>query len=138
MKQYLAVFLVGTLLLAGCSAGGRIAGNDNGLAPAPASDLSPEEQEQKAFLIFEQILDMPPDARPEQVLARKKMLYRQIIDTYPGAVLSQECYWRLISLYVYERKEESSRQAEALFKEFQQKYPDSKFMKVVTDVMAER
>lgn len=100
--------------------------------PAP---LSREEQEKKALEAFNKILELTETGSREEILPRLENAYLDIINNYPEAPLAQESYWRLIIIYTRDYNPPKTEEAEKIFKEFIQTYPDSPFKKDIEDTM---
>jgi hypothetical protein len=92
----------------------------------PVQQLSRAEQKEQAYEIFEQILNLSNTPGVEKDVPRIKELYREIIDKYPDIGLAQESYLRLILLAKDENTAAGDKEAEGLYQEFLQKYPNSR------------
>lgn len=101
-------------------------------------ELSAEDQNKKALEAFSKILELTESAEDRaSVLKPIEAAYRDIIDKYPKAYISQECYWKLMTIYTSESNPPLFEKAEKLYYEFVKKYPDSKFKVLLGDTLAE-
>lgn len=94
------------------------------------------EQEEKAYELFEEILNLTETSDIQAVLPQMEALYLRIIKEYPDIALAQECYWRLISLYVDKSTPPSYEKAEDLYNEFLKKYPASVIKSMIDDTLS--
>jgi hypothetical protein len=133
MKMKIVVcFLLGAtlLLLSGCAEKTADAGPD-AVKPEAVSLLSPEEQEEKAYEVFREILELSRGESRQANLPQMKELYREIIDTYPESWLAQESYLRLIIMARQDKTAEGDTEAERLYQEYLGKYPDSGLRRIL-------
>lgn len=99
--------------------------------------LSVEEQNKKALEAFGKILEITESgADRADILGPLEAAYRDIIDKYPKAYLSQECYWRIMTLYISESNPPLFEKAEKLYDEFIKKYPDSHIKILLSDTLS--
>lgn len=96
-----------------------------------AQELSSEEQKSAAYEIFKEILTLSDSPEREKNLPQIKALYREIIEKYPDLGLAQEAYLRLIMLAKEEKTAAGNAEAENVYAEFSQKYPDSKIQRIL-------
>ncbi|OGW36279.1 MAG: hypothetical protein A2Y97_07540 [Nitrospirae bacterium RBG_13_39_12] len=94
------------------------------------------DREAKAYELFEEILDLTETQDIQTVLPQIEILYINIIREYPDTAIAQECYWRLISLYVKNNVPPEYEKAEALYSEFLKKYPRSVITTLIEDTLA--
>jgi TolA-binding protein len=90
-----------------------------------SEELSVEEQTHKANEGFEKILEIVESSERKSVLSEIENAYLEIIDKYPKAPITQECYWRLMSVYLTDYDPPRIQKAETLYSDFIKKYPDS-------------
>ncbi|MEW6418618.1 MAG: tetratricopeptide repeat protein [Nitrospirota bacterium] len=104
--------------------------------PESKKAISPADDEQKAFESFEEILNLTQTSDIQSVLPQIEALYLRIITEYPDIALAQECYWRLISLYVDKSVPPEYEKAETLYTEFLKRYPGSVLKSVIEDTLS--
>lgn len=104
--------------------------------PESKKAVSPDDKEQKAYELFEEILNLTQTSDIQSVLPQMEALYLRIITEYPDIALAQECYWRLISLYVDKSIPPEYKKAENLYKEFLKKYPESSIKNLIIDTLS--
>jgi hypothetical protein len=104
---------------------------ERAVEPQQTSRLSPEEQEEEAYVIFNQILELSRGLERQANLPRMKELYRDIIEKYPDSWLAQESYMRLIIIARQKKTPEGDAEAERLYLEFLNKYPDSRLRRIL-------
>jgi hypothetical protein len=92
----------------------------------PVRQLSIAEQKEQAYKIYEEILVLNNTPGAVKNSPRVKELYREVIDAYPDITLAQESYLRLIIMAKEENTAAGDLEAEQLYQEFLQKYPDSR------------
>ena len=114
-------------LLAGCAQKTE----EIDMIPQPVQKLSLEEQRAAAYEIFKEILVLSDSPEHEKNSPQIKSLYRGIIDNYPDIGLAQESYMRLIIMAKKEGTAAGDAEAEALYQEFLQQYPDSKIQRII-------
>jgi tetratricopeptide (TPR) repeat protein len=103
-----------------------------------AEELSAEEQNKKAMEAFRKILELTESAEDRaSILEPLEAAYREIIEKYPKAYLSQECYWKLMTIYISESNPPLFEKAEKLYDEFMKKYPDSQLKFLLGDTLAD-
>jgi len=100
------------------------------------AELSLAEQEEKSVALFQQVFEMVGKNDRSTVLDKIESAYREIADKYPKAPLAQECYWRLITLYLNDYNPPLYDKIEATYAEFIKKYPDSPFREETEDNIA--
>jgi TolA-binding protein len=96
----------------------------------------PTEEEKKAYKIFEEILNLTETSDTQTVLPQIEELYLKIIKEYQNLALAQECYWRLITLYVEKTVPPDYEKAENSYKEFLEKYPESPIKILIIDTLS--
>ncbi len=99
-------------------------------------ELSASEQNKKAMAAFQKILDLTQEADRSAVLPQIEAAFRDIIDKYPKASITQECYWRLMTVYLTDYSPPSFEKAEAVREEFIKKYPDSRTKDLIDDTLS--
>ena len=129
MKKHVLVVMIALLVLSGACA--RIE------QPTPAAStsldlssqtvLSKEEQEKKAFKLFEEILSVVQESTGEENFRKVEQLYLELIKTCPDIGLAQEGSWRLFSKYYEQGSPESLAKAKDLYAYFIKRYPTSVF-----------
>lgn len=97
--------------------------------------LPKEEQEKRALDVFNRILEITETGSREELLPRLESAYLEIINNYPEVPLAQESYWRLIVMYTRDYNPPKIEEAEKLFNNFINTYPDSPFRKDTEDTM---
>jgi hypothetical protein len=118
-------------VLVGCAGQSVDQGQDAMPPVEPVQKLSHAEQKEQAYEVFKQILDLSNSPDRLENLPRIKGLYREIMDKYPDVGLAQECYLRLVILAKQEETESGDKEAEQLYQEFLQKYPESKLKPII-------
>lgn len=94
------------------------------------------EREAKAYEIFEKILVLTETSGDKDVFQDIENLYLKIISDYSDTALAQECYWRLIKLYLGKRPTPLFEKAETLYAEFLKKYPESVIKNLIVDTLS--
>jgi hypothetical protein len=102
----------------------------------PTAKLPPEKQNDLAMLDYEKMLDMTTERGKRNVLPELEESYREVIRKYPDAYLTQESYWRLIRLNMWDYEPPRIDEAERIREEFMQKYPNSRMINVIDDSMS--
>ncbi len=92
-----------------------------------------EEQEKKAFEIFQKILELAENTDRMTVLPKIEAAYGDIIEKYPKASIHQESYWRLMSVYLNDYNPPVFGKAESLYSEFLKNYPNSTLKNMIDD-----
>lgn len=98
--------------------------------------LSLDEQNKRAMDTFQNIFSLLEDSERKAVLPRLEQMYKEIIDNYPDAALSQESYWRLILIYLEDYNPPLFDKIEVLYAGFTLSYPQSQFRNEVEDMIA--
>lgn len=97
---------------------------------------APTVQETKSLDLFTEILDVIETSKDRKsALPKIEELYSRIIREYPEAPLAQESYWKLITIYVKDYSPPDYEKAEARYKEFVEKYPQSILKGLVQDTI---
>ncbi len=91
----------------------------------------------KAFEIFEHILNLTESPDRKKNLPQIETAYREIIEQYPAASIAEECYWRLALIYLRDYDPPELGKAETLYREFVRKYPESSDRTVFADAISE-
>jgi tetratricopeptide (TPR) repeat protein len=99
--------------------------------------LSREVQNSKATAIFEKILNLAEMPERNKYLPEIEAAYREIIENYPAASIAQECYWRLLLIYLKDYEPPQFERAEKLYGEFIRKYPHSNAKNIFSDAISE-
>lgn len=102
----------------------------------PAVELSPDEQNSKAFLVFQRILDLTENNERATVLPQLEAAYLEIIQNYPKASVTQEGYWRLVSMYVSDYNPPLFEKAENIYNEFIRKFSDSNTRALIEETLS--
>ena len=118
-------------ILGGCAQKSADMDHKGMKTPEPAPDLTVEEQQKKAYEILGQILQLTDSMDREQNIPEIKAGYREIIEKCPDTALAQESYLRLVLLAREENTPESNAEAERVYQEFLQKYPDSSLQRII-------
>ncbi len=105
-------------------------------APRPAPVLSQKEQDSRALVIFEQVAEVFAGDDRKAALPKAEALYLKIINEYPDAALGQECYWRLILIYLRDYTPPQFEKAEAHYTAFVKKYAQSPLRREIEDSVA--
>lgn len=121
-----------SLVLFSCAVNGQKQQAEEPVRPS----LSPAEQDAKALELFMSISEIFDQSSRQEALPKVEALYLKIINDYPDAALGQECYWRLIIIYVRDTNPPQFEKAETYYGRFIKKYPDSQFRREIEDVMS--
>lgn len=97
--------------------------------------MTPKMQDTKAMESYGEILEMTLLDDRQAVLPRMEQAYKDIIKRYPDAYLAQESYWRLVLLHLEQYNPPRVDKADAYYREFLDKYPDSKIKVVLDDTL---
>lgn len=131
MKNQIVGVLIAIIIFAGGSACSLLVqpGPSTSMSVEKSSQaiLSKEEQEKKAFQLFEEILNVVQDSAGEESFAKVEKLYLEIINTCPDIGLAQESSWRLFSKYFDQGSPEGKAKAKELYASFIKRYPNSVF-----------
>lgn len=93
--------------------------------PAASGKLTVEQQNEKAFEIFQQMYEMSGSLSPEELRTMRIEQYNKMISNYPEAGLAQEAHWKLVRIYVREFDPPAIEKAERVYEDFSTRYPDS-------------
>ncbi len=96
-------------------------------AEEASTGLSVEEQDKGALELFQKAFDVLQSSDRKTAVPKMETLYREIIDKYPKAALTQEAYWRLVLIYLRDYEPPAFDKAEATYKDFVEKYSGSQF-----------
>lgn len=99
--------------------------------------LSQEVQNSRATAIFEKILNLAELPERNKNLPEIEAAYREIIEDYPAASIAQECYWRLLLIYLKDYEPPQFERAENLYGKFIRKYPHSNAKNIFSDAISE-
>ena len=133
MQKCLNAVLVALLATVGFSAIALTPEGEQG------SDYPRQQRESdKAFAIFEKILNLTEASDRKKNILQIETAYREIIEQYPAASITEECYWRLALIYLNDYDPPQFRKAETLYREFMRKYPASVDRYVFSDAISER
>ncbi len=94
------------------------------------------DREKKAYEVFEKILILSGKSDDKDVFQEIEALYLEIIREYSDTALAQECYWRLVMLYVEKSTPPMFEKAENLYAEFLEKYPKSVVRNLIVDSLS--
>ncbi len=126
-----------SLVLSSCATEGRRqAAETPEAASSKGPALSKAEQVAKATELFRQVVDILGDSDRKTAVPKMEVLYKKIIDEYPEAPVAQECYWRLILIYLRDYTPPQFGKAEEYHRRFVGRYPDSQFRREIEDSMA--
>ena len=124
--RFLSLFFLLAWSIAAISCRSAVTKTDRG-AEETSAGLSVEEQDKRALVLFQQAFDILQSSDRRAAVPKMETLYREIIDKYPKAALTQEAYWRLVLIYLRDYDPPAFGKAEAAYKDFVQKYPGSQF-----------
>ena len=96
-----------------------------GKSPAAPTELTVEQQNEKAFEIFQEMYEMSGTLSPEELRTTRIDQYNRMIRDYPKAGLAQEAHWKLVRIYVREFDPPAIDKAEKVYASFSAQYPDS-------------
>lgn len=132
-KKIELLVLAGVLIffMSGCAVQNMEADRMSPRKSAPGAIY--EEQNEKAYEVFEQILDLSKAPDRAENLPEIKRLYWEIIRQYPEIDLAQECYLRLIIIARDEKSPAGDMEAEELYQEFLETYPDSRLKSIAEE-----
>jgi TolA-binding protein len=128
--RFISTFLLLVSSIAAISCRSAATRDDRGTGEASAG-LSVEEQDRRALVLFQQVFDILQSSDRKSVVPKMEALYREIIDNYPKAALTQESYWRLVLTYLKDNNPPAFEKAEAAYREFVVKYPGSPFAREI-------
>jgi len=94
------------------------------------------DRKDQAYEIFEEILILNETSDIKDAFPKIESLYFKIIHEYPDTALAQECYWRLVILYVEKRTPPLFEKAENTYAEFLKKYPESVIRYLIEDTLS--
>lgn len=134
--RYLPLFLLLLFSVAGLSCRSASDRTEEGLA-RDTSGLSAEQQDKKALELFKKAYEILGDSSRKEAVPKLEALYREIIDNYPKAVLTQECYWRLILIYLNDYSPSAYDKVESAYNAFIVRYPASQFRGEVEDAISQ-
>jgi|Deesub1362A_J573_1020465.scaffolds.fasta_scaffold00027_9 tetratricopeptide (TPR) repeat protein len=138
MNNYLryTVFISIMILVLSCAAVPRKEVVTPEVPPPPEKKLPIAEQEKKSWQTYEEILNMTANVDRRTILPQMEAGYWKIINEYPDTYLAQESYLRLITMNLEDYSPPKIEKAEKLYKEFVEKYPDSRVKMFIDDIMA--
>jgi outer membrane protein assembly factor BamD (BamD/ComL family) len=94
------------------------------------------DRKDQAYELFEEILVLTETADMKDAFPKIESLYLKIINEYPDTALAQECYWRLVILYVEKSIPPQFEKAEKTYAEFLTKYPQSVIKYLIEDTLS--
>jgi len=94
-------------------------------APEETVTLPREEQDKRAFALFQELYDYTAERSRQEAVPRIIETYQAIIRDYPQAGLVQEAYMKLVLIHLEEVDPPDEAQAEAYYGEMRQRYPQS-------------
>jgi tetratricopeptide (TPR) repeat protein len=94
------------------------------------------DRKDKAYEIFEEILILTETSDMKDAFPKIESLYFKIIHEYPDTELAQECYWRLVILYVERNTPPLFEKAEKTYAEFLKKHPQSVIKYLIEDTLS--
>lgn len=142
MKNFLFLPLIAflTVMLISCTVEKRTKKTDVPFPEASVTEktvlLPKEEQEKKAFEVFNQIFKMTEFSKRSEILDEMIEKYFVIMYNYPDTGLAQESYWRVLEMYLKDFKPPKKDEALILFKEFDNKYPESPLKNIIENSIA--
>ncbi len=96
----------------------------------------PTDRKAEAYDIFEEILVLTETSDMKDAFPKIESLYFKIIHEYPDTALAQECYWRLVILYVEKSTPPLYEKAENTYAEFLKKHPQSVIKYLIEDTLS--
>ncbi len=132
MQKCLNAVIVALLAIVGFSSIALTTEEEQG-----ADYLRKQSGSDKAFAIFERILNLTEASDRKKNIPQIETAYREIIEQYPAASIAEECYWRLALIYLNDYDPPQFRKAETLYREFMRKYPESSDRYVFSDAISE-
>jgi len=105
-------------------------------APGSSEKANLTDRKAEAYEIFEEILVLTETSDMKDVFPKIESLYYKIIHEYPDTALAQECYWRLVILYVEKSTPPHFEKAENTYAEFLKKYPESVIRFLIEDTLS--
>lgn len=100
---------------------------------ASISGLPLEEQQKKAFELFQKILETSRSIERPDGLGQLEELYSQLIDTCPDTPLAHESYKLLITMQLESYSPPKKDDALILYREYIIKYPNSPLKEFIVD-----
>jgi len=94
------------------------------------------DRKPQAYEIFEEILILTETSDMKDAFPKIESLYLKIINDYPDKALAQECYWRLVILYVEKSTPPLFEKAEQTHAEFLTKHPQSLIKYLIEDTLS--
>ena len=132
MKIMWGFFLLVLLgMMAGCAPKSADMDQKSIESQEAAPKLTVAEQQNKAYEILEEILQLTDAIDREENIPEIKAGYREIIEKCPDTGLAQESYLRLVLLAREENTPDSNAEAERVYQEFLLKYPDSPLQRII-------
>ena len=128
------VFMWG--VFTGCAQQPADVGQKSLESPASVQQLTPAEQEKRAYEILEEILQLSDAVYRKENIPQIKALYREIIETCPDTGMAQESFLRLVLLAKENKTAEGNAEAEQVYQEFLQRYPDSRLQRIIENELA--
>lgn len=105
-------------------------------SPAPVQQLTLAEQDTRAYEILEEILQLTDTFYRQENIPQIKVLYREIIETCPDTGVAQESFLRLVLLAKEEKTAAGDAEATQLYREFLERYPDSRLRPIIETELA--
>jgi len=137
LPLYIGAFLCWGILFNGVqqeAVSGTTSGQTSSEKAEQKTDLT--DRKDKAYEIFEEILILTETSDVKDAFPKIESLYFKIINEYPDTALAQECYWRLVILYVEKSTPPLFEKAEKTYAEFQTKYPQSVIKYLIEDTLS--
>ena len=110
--------------------------NAKGLSEKAEQKTDLTDRKDQAYEIFEEILVLTETSDIKDAFPKIESLYFKIIHEYPDTALAQECYWRLVILYVEKSSPPLFEKAENTYAEFMKKYPQSVIKHFIEDTLS--
>lgn len=101
-----------------------------------APKLSQEEQKERAYVKFNEMLEVTKNVRRTTVMDKIEEGYLEIIDKYPDTDLAEESYYRLIKLYNQDFFPARPEDAEEIYRLYFERYSEPKVGELLNDTMA--
>lgn len=132
--RFIYIFIVSLFLFSSCVTYKEAKPVEDKKPPeiSEKKELTPQEQDVKAIGLFEKVLDASLEDREKAIPSMIKY-YEDIIRCCPDAPITQECYWRLIEMYLYDIKPPEIEKAKLLNDQFLVRYSDSAIKNFIED-----
>jgi TolA-binding protein len=99
------------------------------------SEISVEEQDRLSMEKFEELLESTANIPHDKTRPMAREGFYEIIDKYPDSYLAEESYFRLIISYLEDFYPPEEAKAEAIYREYFEKYPKPRLNNAINDTM---